>query len=96
VNGLLGDIARRNCDQEKQISDVSTAMSSARALERRLRAYTRPHVLAIDQIGYLACDTHAADIKGDRTPASVRAFPTCRSTGWRDRTAMRSLMATES
>jgi hypothetical protein len=30
------------------------------------------------------------------TPASVRAYPTCRSTGSRDRTALRFLMATES
>jgi DNA replication protein DnaC len=35
---------------------------TARALERRLRAYTRPHVLAIDEIGYLAYDSHAADL----------------------------------
>jgi DNA replication protein DnaC len=35
---------------------------TARGLERRLRAYTRPHVLAIDEIGYLAYDAHAADL----------------------------------
>ena len=46
-------------------SDLLLDLSSretARALERRLRAYTRPHVLAIDEIGYLAYDSHAADL----------------------------------
>jgi DNA replication protein DnaC len=35
---------------------------TSRALERRLRAYGRPQVLAIDEIGYLAYDAHAADL----------------------------------
>ena len=35
---------------------------TSRALERRLRAYTRPHLLALDEIGYLAYDAHAADL----------------------------------
>ena len=35
---------------------------TARALERRLRHYARPHFLAIDEIGYLAYDAHAADL----------------------------------
>ena len=35
---------------------------TSRALERRLRAYARPHVLAIDEIGYLAYDARAADL----------------------------------
>jgi DNA replication protein DnaC len=46
-------------------SDLLLDLSSretARALERRLRAYTRPQVLAIDEIGYLAYDSHAADL----------------------------------
>lgn len=30
--------------------------------ERRLRALERPHVLIIDEIGYLPCDTRAADM----------------------------------
>jgi DNA replication protein DnaC len=38
------------------------SQDTARALERRLRAYTRPHLLAIDEIGYLAYDAHAADL----------------------------------
>ena len=33
-----------------------------RALERRLRHYARPALLAIDEIGYLAYDAHAADL----------------------------------
>jgi len=35
---------------------------TARALERRLRHYARPTLLAIDEIGYLAYDAHAADL----------------------------------
>ena len=35
---------------------------TARALERRLRHYTRPALLAIDEIGYLAYDARAADL----------------------------------
>ena len=32
------------------------------ALERRLRHYLRPSLLIIDEIGYLPCDTRAADL----------------------------------
>ena len=35
---------------------------TARGLERRLRAYARPQILAIDEIGYLSYDAHAADL----------------------------------
>ena len=39
-----------------------TAQETARGLDRRLRAYTRPALLCIDEIGYLAYDAHAADL----------------------------------
>ena len=32
------------------------------ALERRMKRYTSPDLLIIDEIGYLPCDNHAADI----------------------------------
>jgi len=32
------------------------------AFERRLRRYTRPDLLVLDELGYLPCDTRAADI----------------------------------
>jgi DNA replication protein DnaC len=35
---------------------------TARGLDRRLRHYTRPQLLCIDEIGYLAYDAHAADL----------------------------------
>ena len=35
---------------------------TARALERRLRHYTRPTLLVIDELGYLAYDARAADL----------------------------------
>jgi len=38
------------------------SQETARALDRRLRHYTRPQLLCIDEIGYLAYDAHAADL----------------------------------
>jgi len=35
---------------------------TARMLERRLQHYARPHVLVVDEIGYLSYDNHAADL----------------------------------
>jgi DNA replication protein DnaC len=39
-----------------------TSQDTARALQRRLRTYLRPSVVAIDEVGYLAYDAHAADL----------------------------------
>jgi DNA replication protein DnaC len=39
-----------------------TAQETARGLDRRLRAYARPSLLCIDEIGYLSYDAHAADL----------------------------------
>ena len=39
-----------------------TSQDTARALQRRLRTYVRPSLIAIDEIGYLAYDAHAADL----------------------------------
>lgn len=39
-----------------------SGQETARALDRRLRHYLRPHLLVIDEIGYLAYDAHAADL----------------------------------
>ena len=38
-----------------------TRQETARALQHRLRSYLRPHLLAIDEVGYLTYDAHAAD-----------------------------------
>jgi DNA replication protein DnaC len=35
---------------------------SPETLRRRLARYTRPHLLAIDEVGYLSYDSHAADL----------------------------------
>ena len=45
-------------------SSTSTlnGQETARALERRLRHYTRPALLVIDELGYLAYDARAADL----------------------------------
>ena len=42
--------------------DGELVIAFRRALERRLRAYARPQILAIDEIGYLSYDAHAADL----------------------------------
>ena len=39
-----------------------SGQETSRALERRLRAYAKPTLLAIDEIGYLSYDAHAADL----------------------------------
>ena len=67
---------RRRCSIERRLTaarlgrfkpiadwdwDWPTALDRP-ALERRLRHYARPALLAIDEIGYLAYDAHAADL----------------------------------
>ena len=39
-----------------------TKQETARALQHRLRTYMRPSLLAIDEVGYLTYDAHAADL----------------------------------
>mgnify|MGYP003576395394 FL=1 len=39
-----------------------TRQETARALQHRLRSYSRPTLLAIDEVGYLTYDAHAADL----------------------------------
>jgi DNA replication protein DnaC len=39
-----------------------TRQETARALQHRLRSYARPTLLAIDEVGYLTYDAHAADL----------------------------------
>jgi DNA replication protein DnaC len=39
-----------------------TRQDTARGLQQRLRSYLRPTLLAIDEVGYLAYDAHAADL----------------------------------
>ena len=39
-----------------------SGQETARALERRLKHYTRPALVAIDEVGYLTYDARAADL----------------------------------
>jgi DNA replication protein DnaC len=39
-----------------------TRQETARALQHRIRSYLRPTLLAIDEVGYLGYDAHAADL----------------------------------
>ena len=48
--------------QEPDLILDLTAQETARGLDRRLRAYARPSLLCIDEIGYLSYDAHAADL----------------------------------
>jgi DNA replication protein DnaC len=43
------------------LADLSRK-ESVPALERRLRRYTRVDVLALDELGYLPCDSRSADL----------------------------------
>lgn len=47
-----------------------TRQETARALQHRLRSYLRPTLLAIDEVGYLAYDAHAAAPLPGRQPAA--------------------------
>lgn len=38
------------------------SQDSPRILDRRLKHYARPHLLVLDEVGYLAYDAHAADL----------------------------------
>ena len=60
------DRAERRCG-DASLGSVSLLLDlngqdTSRALERRLRAYARPQILAIDEVGYLSYDAHAADL----------------------------------
>ncbi len=45
-----------------EIVNELTAAQSDASLHKKLRAFARPHVLVIDELGYLPVDKHAADL----------------------------------
>jgi len=47
---------------EKIDRALVVGQESMPAFERRLRRYTRPDLLVLDELGYLPCDTRAADM----------------------------------
>lgn len=48
-------------EASKMLLDLGSQETS-RALERRLRHYSRPHLLAIDEVGYLNYEARSADL----------------------------------
>ena len=54
--------AIRRASSPRRISSSISRGRNGRALQHRLRSYLRPSLLAIDEIGYLAYDAHAADL----------------------------------
>ena len=48
---------------------------TARALERRLRHFARPALLAIDEIGYLACDAQPPTSSSRSSAAATSTAP---------------------
>lgn len=48
-------------DASKMLSDLG-AQPNEPALERRLKKYTRPRLLLVDEVGYLSYSTRAADL----------------------------------
>ena len=73
-NGLGKTMIARNIAHQAILAGFSVLCTSAaeliedlrscgpETLRRRLSRYTRPHLLAIDEVGYLAYDSHAADL----------------------------------
>lgn len=49
-------------DQARARHRAPQKQESPRALERRLGHYVRPHLLVVDELGYLSYDDHAADL----------------------------------
>ena len=48
-------------DASKMLADLGQ-QDSPRALEQRMKRYVRPHVLVLDEVGYLSYSTRAADL----------------------------------
>lgn len=74
TNGLGKTMIARNIAHQAVLAGFSVLCTTAaeliedlrscgpETLRRRLGRYTRPHLLAIDEVGYLAYDSHAADL----------------------------------
>ena len=56
------------------------AQDSSTALARRLRRYTRPTILAIDELGYLSYDTRYADLLFEVVTRRYQQRPTLLTT----------------
>jgi DNA replication protein DnaC len=73
-NGLGKTMIARNIAHQAVLAGFSVLCTTAaeliedlrscgpETLRRRLARYTRPHLLTIDEVGYLAYDSHAADL----------------------------------
>ncbi|MFO7592075.1 MAG: ATP-binding protein [Acidimicrobiia bacterium] len=74
TNGLGKTMIARNIAHQAILAGFSVLCTSAgeliedlrscgpETMRRRLGRYTRPHLLVIDEVGYLAYDSHAADL----------------------------------
>jgi DNA replication protein DnaC len=74
TNGLGKTMIARNIAHQAVLAGFSVLCTTAAeliedlrscgpdTLRRRLGRYTRPHLLTIDEVGYLAYDSHAADL----------------------------------
>jgi len=74
TNGLGKTMIARNIAHQAVLAGFSVLCTTAaeliedlrscgpETLRRRLGRYTRPHLLTIDEVGYLAYDSHAADL----------------------------------
>jgi DNA replication protein DnaC len=74
TNGLGKTMIARNIAHQAVLAGFSVLCTTApeliedlrscspETLRRRLARYTRPHLLAIDEVGYLSYDSHAADL----------------------------------
>ena len=74
TNGLGKTMIARNIAHQAVLAGFSVLCTTAaeliedlrscspETLRRRLARYSRPHLLAIDEVGYLSYDSHAADL----------------------------------
>ena len=73
-NGLGKTMVAKNIAHQAVLAGFSVLFTTAaeliedlrsrspETLRRRLARYTRPHLLAVDEVGYLSYDSHAADL----------------------------------
>ena len=61
LHALQQGLSVRFCTLAAALADL-LRQESAAALERRLKRYTHPHLLVLDELGFLPCDSRSADL----------------------------------
>jgi DNA replication protein DnaC len=61
LHALQQGLSVRFCTLAAALADL-LRQESAAALERRMKRYTHPHLLVLDELGFLPCDSRSADL----------------------------------